>query len=135
MTTDDQRKAIASAVGITNIKPCPYRHPKDTPEWVGESPKPFVGWMCCHTKIPRYSGRLPKYTEDLNAMHGAEATLTPYQRQKHAQVLQELLNEAVVGFVEDYARQLAALSRVASATAEQRAEAFLKTLNLWKDEA
>lgn len=118
MTTDDQRKAIAVAVGITNIKPCPYRHPKDTPEWVGESPKPFVGWMCYSSRGPRFSGRLPKYTEDLNAMHQAEATLTPEQQA-------------------GYEANLDAITRhfAYRATAEQRAEAFLKTLNLWQDEA
>lgn len=119
MNADEQRKAIAAAVGITNIRPdpCGWGGGPDV-QYVGESTKPFVGWLCCHTKIPRFSGRLPKYTEDLNAMHEAEATLTPEKQNV-------------------YEANLDAVTRhfAYRATAEQRAEAFLKTLNLWQDEA
>jgi len=58
---------------------------------------------------------LPDYLNDLNAMHDAENTLDKNQ-------------EAM------YYDRLCAISGVMAyrATAAQRAEAFLKTLNLWK---
>ena len=75
----------------------------------------------------------PDYLNDLNAMHEAEKVLTDRQRQKHGLFLQEILNEAIVGYVEDYQRQLAGLSRVSSATATQRAKAFLCAIGRWED--
>lgn len=76
---------------------------------------------------------VPDYCNDLNAMHEAENKLTPFQRIKHGHFLQEILNEAVVGFVSNYESELKSLSRVASATAAQRAEAFLRTLGKWEE--
>jgi hypothetical protein len=73
------------------------------------------------------------FCNDLNAMHEAENKLTPFQRIKHGHFLQETLNEAVVGFVSNYESELKSLSRVASATARQRAEAFLRTLRKWEE--
>jgi len=55
---------------------------------------------------------LPDYCNDLNAMHEAEKTLTYEQRYEYAK-----------HFI-DY--------EIVFATARRRAEAFLKTLNLWK---
>ena len=76
---------------------------------------------------------MPNYCNDLNAMHEAENKLTPFQRIKHGHFLQEILNEAVVGFVSNYESELKSLSRVASAPARQRAEAFLRTLGKWEE--
>lgn len=76
---------------------------------------------------------LPDYTEDLNAMHEAENTLTPFQRRVHGKHLLDTLNEIAVGYVSNYDSQLQSLSRVASAKPAQRAEAFLRTLGLWKE--
>jgi hypothetical protein len=70
---------------------------------------------------------------DLNAMHEAEKVLTNYQHEQRGKWILEIMNETAVGYVSDYASQLRSLSRVASATAAQRAEAFLRTLNLWDD--
>lgn len=113
MSPEAQRIAIAEACGWTDPRTGPYGrlYMFKANSGIGEQP--------------------PDYPTDLNAMHEAENVLTAYQRQKHGQQLQEILNEAVVGFVEDYARQLAGLSRVASATAAQRAEAFLRTIGKW----
>lgn len=72
------------------------------------------------------------YCNDLNAMHEAENKLTPFQRIKHGHFLQEILNETVVGFVSNYESQLKSLSRMASAPARQRAEAFLRTFGKWE---
>jgi hypothetical protein len=57
---------------------------------------------------------LPDYLSDLNAMHEAEKVLTPEQGWEYAQ------NLVVDG------------GRGWFATAAQRAEAFLRTLNLWE---
>ncbi len=60
---------------------------------------------------------IPDYLNDLNAMHEAEGTLNRGS-----------------GYHETggYGLYLVALDHDVSATAAQRAEAFLKTLNLWK---
>ena len=75
---------------------------------------------------------IPDFCNDLNAMHEAENKLTPFQRIKHGHFLQEILNETVVGFVSNYESQLKSLSRMASAPARQRAEAYLRTIKKWK---
>lgn len=63
---------------------------------------------------------------DLNAMHEAEKTLTHEQRITYWNLLWQSL---MVGEVLEHG------FRILSATAAQRAEAFLKTLNLWQDDA
>ena len=60
---------------------------------------------------------LPEYLEDLNAMHDAEETLTEEQYSKYGWIL---LGD---GEIECY--------EFLGAPAAQRAEAFLKSLNLW----
>lgn len=69
------------------------------------------------------SRNVPHFCTDLNAMHEAEKVLTQTQRQD---------------FVDAIARTYATDKysvwfHLAHATAAQRAEAFLKTLNLWED--
>jgi hypothetical protein len=91
------------------------------------------GWWS-HPTLPCNGGAEPEppdYLNDLNAIHEAEKMLTTQQRIEHGKQLQEITSECVVGYVGDYHRELVGLSRVAGATAAQRAEAFLKTLNLW----
>lgn len=88
------------------------------------------GWA--HASVEPFAH--PDFCNDLNAMHEAENKLTPFQRIKHGHFLQEILNEAVVGFVSNYESELKSLSRVASAPARQRAEILLRTLGKW-DEA
>jgi len=60
---------------------------------------------------------------DLNAMHEAEKVLMPAQRRDYASCLhpRSTFNHMDADF------------EVAHATAAQRAEAFLKTLNLWQE--
>jgi len=81
-------------------------------------------------------GIIPDYRNDLNAMHAAESTLTDEQRIKFGYLLceialstpddppnfdlSELSPKCWIGIVE--------LSIVISATARQRAEAFIKTI-------
>ena len=61
---------------------------------------------------------LPDFTGDLNAMHEAEKVLTPKQQTEYAYQLEALCCPREYGW---------------HATAAQRAEAFLKTLNLWTE--
>ncbi len=63
---------------------------------------------------------VPHYYSDLNAMHEAEKTLTDNQISPFLMIL----SQEVEGV--DWAFR---------ATASQRAEAFLRTLNLWRDDA
>jgi hypothetical protein len=60
---------------------------------------------------------LPDYLTDLNAMHEAEKMLN---------------RESGYHEIGGYGLYLVALEHNVSSTAAQRAEAFLKTLNLWK---
>lgn len=72
-----------------------------------------------------FSHLVPRYTKDLNAMHEAENVLTDRnQRYQYFYVeLPRFWNP----------RQHSELETVASATARQRAEAFLRTLGKWKE--
>jgi hypothetical protein len=65
---------------------------------------------------------LPNYLTDLNAMHEAEKQLiAKSQQDRFMYYLQQ-------GYASDQ------FWCIAHATAAQRAEAFLRTLNLWKDD-
>lgn len=114
MTSEQQRIAIAEACGwkMITIKDCgPYPHGID----------PNGDRM--HTAI------LPYYLNDLNAMHEAEKVLTPQQRVGPDGFIGHLWDIVV----RDGAPVGGSTWNVCHATAAQRAEAFLRTLNLWKD--
>ncbi len=72
------------------------------------------------------SGSLPDYLNDLNAMHEAEATLDCVQQFAYAAYL-------YYGDPHEHAWDQVAAFEIAHATAAQRAEAFLRTLNLWEE--
>jgi hypothetical protein len=78
-------------------------------DWDFKRAQPCRGW--CVTS-------LPDYLNDLNAMHEAENVLTNEQWWLFVEFLTEIRGGGVALCI--------------SATAAQRAEAFLKTLNLWK---
>ena len=107
MTHEAQRIAIAKA--------CGWR--KD---------KRGLGWL---SPSGEYSN-LPDYLNDLNAMREAEKVLT--------QGTAEKIIHATNAYTSNLARILqcfdTALFQFAHAKAAQRAEAFLRTLNLWTDE-
>ena len=71
---------------------------------------------------------VPAYLSDLNAMHEAEKMLTS---EMDCERYSEILTTIVNGFYSDPFRGVAGYLFHASAT--QRAEAFLRTLNLWTD--
>jgi hypothetical protein len=71
---------------------------------------------------------LKKYCNDLNAMHEAEKTLTDEQhRQYRSEVWYSVCND-----ISSYECVKAAERPHFSATARQRAEAFLKTIGKWE---
>lgn len=127
MNSNNQRIAIARACGwkITRIEP-PAGHVRytledptqklsirDVYEMDGE-----VHWPAC----------LPDYLSDLNAMHEAEEALTGDQLHRYYEV--ELPEVTAAGMWSiTYQQKRATIS----ATATQRAEAFLRTLNLYDD--
>lgn len=61
------------------------------------------------------------YLNDLNAMHEAEKTLFPKHEAKWAMTMSEVCGHS--------------WRIIYTATAAQRAEAFLKTLGLWEEES
>jgi hypothetical protein len=68
-----------------------------------------------------YIDELPDYLKDLNATQSAENTLSVRDKQGYISILRNICT--VAGCWPE------------TATAAQRAEAFLKALNLWKEEA
>lgn len=66
---------------------------------------------------------VPDYLTDLNAMHEAEKVLTAEQQAQYAMTLHEMHGIPLATF----------WHRVICSTAAQRAEAFLRTLGLWRD--
>lgn len=116
MSPEAQRIAIAEA--------CGWQKNPDGGKWKSPYARSFYTWRReyshgIHTFIN--DCHLPDYLNDLNAMHEAEKVLTQ---------------------VQDYHYRTDALPRVCgegsglmaiTSTAAQRAEAFLRTLNLWDD--
>lgn len=66
--------------------------------------------------------RLSNYCHDLNAMHEAEKVLDPHPMEGEVANYHNWIT-TICGSIE----------AAVSATARQRAEAFLRALNLWKD--
>ena len=71
-------------------------------------------------------GVLPDYLNDLNAMHDAWLKLPPSEKERFESELYSI----VIGEAEFNRNDDAGW--ITNATAEQRAKAFIKTLNLWK---
>ncbi len=70
-------------------------------------------------------GDPPDYLNDLNAMHEAEKTLIFSKRQKYKIELQLVASNKIRNC-------MVCMNELIFATAAQRAEAFLRTLNLWE---
>lgn len=107
MKPEAQRIAIAEACGWPNHK-------------LG------LGWFCLPDDIAeraKVEGVID-YTGNLNAMHEAEKVLS---RDDHRRFRLMLIATVCAAPEEDDARS------IVSATAAQRAEAFLKTLGKWTD--
>lgn len=107
MTTSEQHKAIATACGLNLCQLA-------------------LADIWGHTTDGKTWENFPDYTSDLNAMHEAEKVLTSPQVTKYTHELRYITRSVE----ELFDQELAVINH---ATAAQRAEAFLKTLNLWTD--
>lgn len=131
----DQQKAIAEICGWRNIV-AGINHDPDSDEFQflsGYAPwRNIPDWVGNKT-VDSFLDRVPDYVNDLNAMHEAEKLFANDSDRRVVYMLH--LKEVVL--TPHVARQNgldnACPFRVAHATAAQRAEAFLRTLNLWDD--
>jgi hypothetical protein len=90
------------------------------------------GGFCCGTKNQRHhSARelLPEYDEDINAITSLIAKLSADQLMRYASNLQEVVGTWCVGVVSDYHSNLISLAMLTNATAEQRVEALMRTID------
>lgn len=107
MKPEEQRIAIAKACGWRFVYEYTYNF-DSPPEFTTISPEGR-----------RFCGHYPDYLNSLDAMHEAEKVLLkmPEKRITYAHRLMNATRNSWAAF---------------HATAPQRAEAFLRTLNLWK---
>ncbi len=89
---------------------------------VGKHGTKMSGWWMPCGAFTTDINMLPDYCNDLNAMHEAETVMTDQQRTSYLDKLYEVCNPHSM-LNDDW--------NLTCATAAQRAEAFLKTLNLW----
>jgi len=102
-------------INIAIAKACGWRQSK-SPMW--------EGWW--HQKGKRtYQRFAPDYCNDLNAMHEAENHLPSDKKEDYWYQLYENCRRSVFSRVEDNYKML-------HASARQRAEAFLRTINKWE---
>lgn len=119
MTPEAQRIAIAEACGWTDA------------DFEGMYGRPHANSML---REP-----LPDYLNDLNAMHEAEKTLGEDQRREHAWFLVQIIDKFQTWAPQDFPvlhvweMSLCDIADCLAATADQRAEAFLRTLGLWEE--
>ena len=119
MSPEAQRIAIAEACGWKLVTD----NPEYEPYW--EDPK---GNMVA---VSNGVHRFPNYLNDLNAMHEAETFI------RNAQDQMRYASETLIAMGFDDLIEASDLNvdycwHAMGATAAQRAEAFLKALNLWK---
>jgi hypothetical protein len=107
MTPESQRIAIAEACGW--VRPIGITNVE-----------PDTWWTKGDNKLTLH---LPDYLNDLNAMHEAEKVLDDEQAATYYDLLNIKLPTTRCS-IDEY---------VIHATAAQRAEAFLRTLNLWTE--
>jgi len=112
MNPEAQRIAIAEACGWKFIPE--YYHGEDQPPEL-TTVTPDGRHLC---------GYYPDYLNDLNAMHEAEKMLTDEQDLEYSESLEQVVGAR---FNSNNGEDM---RRLRSATAAQRAEAFLRTLNL-----
>lgn len=132
MTNDEQNIAIAQACGWESPNPKHFKasvpvNPlwKHSPEWDG------VRGSASST--PK---RIPNYTEDLNAMREAEKGMTNNDYGNYVLELRRIVDRDFKAGIPRYpeSRKHTYIDcHAESASAAQRAEAFLRTLDLWQD--
>jgi hypothetical protein len=104
MTPEQQRIAIAEACGWTEIISTPH------------DPMPPKGREC---KGANWGKPIPNYLNDLNAMHDAEKAMNNNDWWKFVEHLTNICGGGTALGI--------------SATASQRAEAFLRTIGKWEE--
>jgi hypothetical protein len=120
VTPEAQRIAIAEACGWKNAD-----HP--------DAMKLKQGWTmpekwCMDPNgVLQFNHKRPNYLNDLNAMHDAEKVLTNEQDLEYSEALEQVVEGR---FVTNNAEDM---RRLRSATAAQRAEAFLRTIGKWRE--
>lgn len=120
MTPEAQRIAIAEACG-----------------WKANKWQDRRGRLCRGWSTPqgiRFSEQgPPDYLSNLNAIHEAELTLSPSDARDYANTLLSVRERTLD---RDYklCEWFSARFVCASATADQRAEAFLRTIGKWEDD-
>lgn len=129
MSPEKQRIAIAEACGWENV------HRFD--RWREGGPVTYRDGDLIGDFGGRRLRHLPNYLRDLNAMHEAEKTLPDDPRYSKRNYYASILGSLTRN---DNGRGWEPLSNddcfpILHATAPQRAEAFLRALNLWEDEA
>lgn len=110
MTPEQQRIAIAEACGWTGI--------------IVSYSGALMGFAPFNPEYDEQWQAVPNYPEDLNAMHEAEKVLTPQQTPCYVATLITVCGSAgnrAIGWP------------YITATAAQRAGAFLRTIGKWKD--
>ncbi len=120
MNTEHQRIAIAEACGWTT-RPNGFQR---CFIWVDPDGHD-VGQTNHEAHMETAARNLPDYLSDLNAMHEAEKVLTAIQCNDYDTYIMHRLRESEINPPANRFKF--------HATASQRAEALLRTLNLWKD--
>jgi hypothetical protein len=127
MKEELQRIAIAEACGWTQVKARPNSHYHEV--LCGLVPDAD---MMDSQGADKHYFKIPDYLSDLNAMHEAEKVLAPKEKVKY---FWSLLDKTPYdGPVIDGLDGDNGGFEFITMSAAQRAEAFLKTLNLWKEE-
>ena len=114
MSPERQRVVIAQVCGWTKFEP-------DTIQYLAQGPD--GKW-----------GLIPNYLRDLNAMHEAEKLLTGKQFSRYAVWLARVIAGTQNAPRASGTRVFCGQRFLLSATAAQRAEAFLRTLSLWEED-
>lgn len=125
MTPEKQQRAIEKACGWIIANP-----ENDRPDYRHWTPP---GCVAKHNHM--YGDKPPNYLADLNSMHEAKKVLCDKG------LMLEFVNQLVgivcsaMGFRWDKVTADDHLILIANATAEQEAEAFLRVMGLWEEDA
>jgi hypothetical protein len=126
MKPEKQRIKIAEACGLFRIMPLRRTTRKGKPD-----PNGVRLWYCeeHHGGAATYA-EVPNYPEDLNAMHEAKQALWK-KDWGYRYIFNDHLANIIKGRIVN--RNEWDVETLLDATAEQQAEAFLRTLNLWEE--
>ena len=126
MKEEAQRIAIAEACGWLSVYRCSRKGnaAKDGCTYWGSKDTDSINY-------PRIFEEVPDYLNDLNAMHEAEKVLQFSQQYEYASRLMQTMGLPR----NDPDRSLEMIYKSIHATASQRAETFLRTIEKWKDES